>query len=60
MTFTLTFSIIQNGKRIPLIADGREVTLVVEADSKTATYSNPAVIELCSTTGKDCRVKGVS
>jgi hypothetical protein len=60
MTYTLTFSTIQGGQRKPLLKDGREVTLVVEADSKTATYSNPAVIDFCNTTGNDCRIRGVT
>lgn len=48
MTFTLSFSHIQNNIRVPLIIDGREVTLVVEADNKIATYADPKVIDLCN------------
>jgi hypothetical protein len=60
MTFTLTFSTIQNGLRVPLLKDGQEVTLIVEADSKTATYSIPAVKALCDQYLNDTRIRGVN
>jgi len=48
MTFTLSFSHIQNGIRVPLTIDGREVTMQVEADNKMSTYADPEVIKLCN------------
>lgn len=48
MTFTLSFSHIQKGIRVPLTIEGREVTLQVDADNKIATYGDPEVIKLCN------------
>lgn len=60
MTYTLTFSYIQNNKRVPVIVGGHEVTLQVEAGSKSATYADPAVKTLCDSYGHDCRVRGIT
>jgi hypothetical protein len=48
VNYTLSFSHIQNDIRVPLVLDGREVTLTVEAENKIATYGDPEVIKLCN------------
>lgn len=57
--YTLAFSHIVDGHRVPLVEDGVLVTLQVESPSKTAAISDPKVVEFCTTKGNDCRVRSV-
>lgn len=57
--FIITFSHIVNGERVPLIEDGRAVTMNIQADSKSAAMYDPKVTEFCTVKGNDCRVRGV-
>jgi hypothetical protein len=57
--FTLYFSHIVEGKRIPLILDGREVTLPVEAISKSDAINKPEVKTFCENHGETVRVRRI-
>lgn len=60
MFFTLTFSHIVEGQRVPLTnAEGEEITKVVDAPTKTAAMKDSTIQKFCADTGGDCRVKGV-
>lgn len=63
MTYTLTFSHVSPIERrtVPLLdASGREVTLQINAASKSATYSHDAVIAFCAGQGNDCRIRRIA
>ena len=47
MLYTLTFSKKVGDKREPFIKDGREYTMQVEADSRTAAIHHPEVVAFC-------------
>lgn len=57
MTYTLSFSHIVDGKRLPLTLDGREVTKQVEADSKSGAVYDPTIKQFCQDNG--CTVRRV-
>ena len=57
--FTLTFSHVVNGQRVPLIIDGQEATLQVEATSKTEAIYKQEVIDFCNARTDDTRVRRV-
>ena len=61
MFYTLTFSLVVDGQRIPLIdAEGKEVTKQVEATSKSAAMTDESIQQFCTDTGGDCRVRRVT
>lgn len=45
--YTLTFSHKVNGQRQPLFIDGREATLTVEAESKSAAIQHKDTVAFC-------------
>lgn len=56
----IKFSILQDSKRIPLIdAQGQEVTLTIDATSKSAAIYSPEVAKFCAEHGNNCRVREV-
>lgn len=59
MLYTVTFSHIVEGQRVPLTEGGVEVTKIVEAPTKTAAMMDSAVQQFCTETGNDCRVRRV-
>jgi hypothetical protein len=62
MTFSLTFSHINiEGKRIPSFdSQGHEVTLIVEADSKSSAMASEETRDFAIIQGNDSRIRGVS
>lgn len=60
MNFTLTFSHIADGQRVPLFIDGREATLQIEASSKTDAIYKPEVKTFCGGRTDDARVRRVT
>ena len=60
MLYTLTFSHIVNGQRIPLTNDnGDEITKTAEASSKSAAIMDEEIRKFCADTGNDCRVRRI-
>ena len=60
MFYTLTFSLVVDGQRIPLIdAEGKEVTKQVEATSRSAAMTNANIQQFCEEKGNDTRVRRV-
>jgi hypothetical protein len=56
----IKFSILQNGYRVPLLDEnGREVTLNVDAPTKTLAIYSKQVTDFCAAQGNDCRVREV-
>ncbi len=57
--FTLTFSHIQDGKRVPLIENGQEVTKTVEAPTKSAAMMDQSIKQFCESKGGETRIRTV-
>ena len=58
MTYTITFSHIVEGKRVPLYVEGREATLQVDADGRTSAIYHEATKTFCE--ANNCSVRRVS
>jgi hypothetical protein len=62
MLYTVAFAYVSPESRdfVPLVDQrGNDITLQVEATSKTATYYHPDVAAFCSPEGNDCRIREV-
>jgi len=62
MFYTIYFSVKspETGEYVPLVDQyGNDVTIKVEAPSKSATYQHPDVVSFCQQQGNDCRVRRV-
>ena len=59
MLYTVSFSHIVDGQRVPLTDGGAEVAKIVEAPTKTAAMMNSEVQQFCEQSGNDTRVRRV-
>ena len=59
MLYTVSFSHIVDGQRVPLTDGGVDVTKIVEAPTKTAAMMDTAVQQFCEQSGNDTRVRRV-
>lgn len=55
--FTLTFSHIVDGKRVPLVLNGKEASIQVDAPDKTSAIYHADSVKFCEEHG--CTVGGV-
>ena len=53
--FTLNFSHIVNGQRIPFLIDGKEAVIQVEANDKTAAIWHEKSVQFCTEHGVTIR-----
>ena len=60
MLYTISFSHVVEGQRVPLIIDDREYTMQVEASSKSGALSHPDVKTFCESRDDDCRPRRVN
>lgn len=62
MTYTVKFCYVSPTLRdfAPLLDErGQEITLQVDASSKSATYYHPDIVAFCASQGNDCRIMEV-
>lgn len=59
MTFLVFFSHVKNGRRVPLIINGVEHSIHVEASDRTGAINHPEVISFCNSRTDETRPRGV-
>lgn len=60
MTYAITFSHKVNGNRVPLVIDGVEFTMNVEANDRSGAINHPDVATFCEGRTDDTRPRRIS